>query len=81
MSLGLRNVVGVTKRRVENEDEVDGACGTTVASDTAFDDWMGCRVVSTSDFGTAENVIFEWFNSVESRASLLFGWCGSTLSV
>lgn len=76
------NVDGVTKRKVEKGvAEVDDDCGIIVASDTVLDDWIGCRAVITSDFGTAENVILELFKSVESRAIRLFGWCGSALSL
>ena len=68
ISFELINVDGVTKRRVENDAGFD-------------DDWIGCKAVITSDFGTAENVRLPLFISVESRASRLFGWCGSTLSL
>ncbi len=75
------NVDGVTKRRVEKDADVDDDCGTIVENDTVLDDWIGCKAVITSDFGTAENVILTLFKSVESRAIRLFGWCGSTLSL
>ncbi len=69
------NVDGVTKRNVEYDAEVDDDddCGIIVASDIVLGGGICCKAVITSDFGTAENVILELFNSDESRAIRLFG--------
>ena len=75
ISLGLTNVDGVTKRRVEKEVEVDGDCGIIVASDRVFSGWVCCKTVMTSDFGTAENDILELLKidllSLESKTELI----------
>jgi hypothetical protein len=80
ISLGLTNDDGVTKRNVEKGVTVDDEWELMVASDTVLDGWIWCKVVITSDFGTAENIIFALFKSVESRAIRLLGWCGSVSS-
>jgi hypothetical protein len=80
ISLGLTNDDGVTKRNVEKGAIVDDEWGPMVASDTVLDGWICCKVFITSDFGTAENIIFALFKSVESRAIRLLGWCGSASS-
>lgn len=56
-SLGLMNVDGVTRRRVEYGADVADVCGRTAANETGFDVGIGCKAANTSDLGTAERVI------------------------